>query len=102
MAMDAVLFDVGDDSIDDEANDSILEEEELLELNDCLSDTTEDKHRCKVVLLFLRVNRFGREPPKTIFPLTPTVPGPLTLIPLLSPKSKTWLLLLPLLTSLKD
>ena len=54
--MDAVLVDVGDDSIDDEANDSILEEEELLELNDCLSDTTEDKHRCKVVLLVLAKN----------------------------------------------
>jgi len=99
--MDAVLLDVGDDSIDDEANDSILEEEELLELNDCLSDTTEDKHRCKV-LLFLRVKRLGREPPNTIFPLTPTVPGPLTFMPLLSPKSRTWLLLLQLLPSLKD
>ena len=88
-AIDAVVVDVGDDSIDVEAKDSILEEEELLELNDCLSDTTEDKHRCKV-LLFFRVKRFGRDPPSTILPLTPTfVPGPLTLIPLLSPKSKT-------------
>ena len=97
------MVDVGVDSIDVEAKDSILEEEELLELNDCLSDTTEDKHRCKV-LLFLRVNRFGREPPSTIFPLTPTVPGPFTLIPLLSPKRKTWLLLLllSLLPSLKE
>ena len=46
-----MLVDVGDDSIDVEANDNILDEEELLELNDCLSDTTEDKHRCKVLLL---------------------------------------------------
>ena len=84
-----MLVDVGDDSIDVEANDSILEDEELLELNDCLSDTTEDKHRCNVVLLFFRLYKFGREPPNTIFPLTPTVPGPLTLMPLLSPNSKT-------------
>ena len=82
------VVDVGDDSIDVEAKDNILEEEELLELNDCLSDTTEDKHRCKVLLFFL-VKRFGRDPPSTILPLTPTVPGPLILIPLLSPKSKT-------------
>ena len=80
---------VGDDSIDVEAKDNILEEEELLELNDCLSDTTEDKHRCKV-LLFFWVKRFDRDPPSTMLPLTPTVvPGPLTLIPLLSPNSKT-------------
>jgi hypothetical protein len=89
-AIDAVVVDVGDDSIDVEAKDSILEEEELLELNDCLSDTTEDKHRCKVLLLPFLVKRFGLDPPRTMFPLTPTVvPGPLTLIPLLSPNSKT-------------
>ena len=83
------VVDVGDDSFVDD-KDNILEEEELLELNDCLSDTTEDKHRCKVLLLPFLVKRFGLDPPRTMFPLTPTVvPGPLTLIPLLSPNSKT-------------
>ena len=41
-----VAVDVGHDSIDDDTKESILDDEELLdELNDCLSETTDDKHR---------------------------------------------------------